>query len=203
MGQAREESRGVNLQKSSLLSCRLNIQILASHGIYLTHACIFSPDDACRIPCVPVVRCLCSSRSNHQHSLIIPQVDATVLEVGLGGAYDSTNIVSKPVVTGITALGIDHVSVLGATIKEIAWHKAGIYKVGLPLLTTVTVMNPTRQEGVPALTVEQPAEGTVVLKQVAEEKKASPTRNPAAASVLPSARLPASLWWIGYPRRMR
>ena len=36
----------------------------------------------------------------------------------------------KPVVTGITALGIDHVSVLGGTLKEIAWHKAGIYKVG-------------------------------------------------------------------------
>ncbi len=57
------------------------------------------------------------------------QVDATVLEVGVGGRYDSTNIVPKPVVTGITALGIDHVSILGKTLKEIAWQKAGIFKV--------------------------------------------------------------------------
>ena len=38
----------------------------------------------------------------------------------------------KPVVTGVTALGLDHVAVLGKTIEEIAWQKAGIYKVGLP-----------------------------------------------------------------------
>ena len=57
------------------------------------------------------------------------KVDATVLEVGVGGRYDSTNIVPKPIVTGITALGIDHVSVLGKTLKDIAWQKAGIFKV--------------------------------------------------------------------------
>lgn len=77
----------------------------------------------------------------------------------------------KPVVTGITALGIDHVVVLGTTIKEIAWHKAGIYKVGSPPPATAPVINPIRQEGVPALTVEQPEEGLAVLKQVAEERK--------------------------------
>jgi folylpolyglutamate synthase len=44
--------------------------------------------------------------------------------------YDSTNIVPKPIVTGITALGIDHVGVLGKTLKEIAWQKGGIFKVG-------------------------------------------------------------------------
>jgi folylpolyglutamate synthase/dihydropteroate synthase len=47
----------------------------------------------------------------------------------VGGAYDSTNIVPKPVVTGITALGLDHVLVLGRTLKEIAWQKGGIFKV--------------------------------------------------------------------------
>ena len=70
------------------------------------------------------------------------QVDAAVLEVGVGGAYDSTNIVPKPVVTGVTALGIDHVSVLGHTIAEIAWQKAGIYKVGFVLIVAVPVLNP-------------------------------------------------------------
>lgn len=58
-----------------------------------------------------------------------PQVDATILEVGVGGTYDSTNIVPSPIVTGVTALGIDHVFVLGKTIPEIATQKGGIYKV--------------------------------------------------------------------------
>ena len=69
------------------------------------------------------------------------QVDATILEVGVGGMYDSTNIVPKPVVTGVTALGLDHVSVLGKTIGEIAWQKAGIYKVALLLLAVVPVLS--------------------------------------------------------------
>jgi folylpolyglutamate synthase len=51
------------------------------------------------------------------------------LEVGVGGEYDSTNIIEKPIVCGITALGLDHVSVLGNTIDQIAWHKSGIIKV--------------------------------------------------------------------------
>jgi folylpolyglutamate synthase len=63
-------------------------------------------------------------------------VDATVLEVGVGGTYDSTNIVPKPVVTGITALGIDHVNVLGKTLGEIAWQKGGIFKVSGSLSTS-------------------------------------------------------------------
>jgi folylpolyglutamate synthase len=64
------------------------------------------------------------------HTFLELRVDATVLEVGVGGTYDSTNIVPKPVVTGITALGIDHVAVLGNTLSQIAWQKGGIYKVG-------------------------------------------------------------------------
>jgi len=65
------------------------------------------------------------------HVFLKMKVDATVLEVGVGGTYDSTNIVPRPVVTGITALGIDHVSVLGKTLEEIAWQKGGIFKVSL------------------------------------------------------------------------
>lgn len=55
--------------------------------------------------------------------------------MGIGGLYDSTNIVPRPVVTGITALGLDHTAVLGNTIEEIARNKAGIYKPGIPALT--------------------------------------------------------------------
>jgi len=58
-------------------------------------------------------------------------VDVAVIEVGIGGEYDCTNIIRKPVVTGITSLGLDHTSVLGNTISEIAWHKAGIMKRGV------------------------------------------------------------------------
>lgn len=57
------------------------------------------------------------------------KVDVAILEVGVGGEYDSTNIVENPIVCGITALGLDHVTVLGNTIDSIAWHKAGIIKV--------------------------------------------------------------------------
>ncbi|KAH9947242.1 Mur ligase [Amylocystis lapponica] len=90
------------------------------------------------------------------HAFLTLKVDATILEVGVGGRHDSTNIVPKPLVTGVSALGIDHVTTLGRTLKEIAWHKGGIYK-----------------EGVPALTVNQPDEGAEVLKQLATELKAS------------------------------
>ncbi|KAI0832486.1 FolC bifunctional protein [Trametes gibbosa] len=90
------------------------------------------------------------------HTFLELKVDATILEVGVGGRYDSTNIVPKPVVTGITALGLDHTAILGKTLKEIAWQKAGIFK-----------------EGAPALTVDQPDEGMIVLKEQAEELKAS------------------------------
>lgn len=62
------------------------------------------------------------------------KVDATILEVGIGGAGDSTNVVLKPVVTGITSLGMDHVAVLGGTIEAIAGQKAGIYKKDVPAL---------------------------------------------------------------------
>ena len=62
------------------------------------------------------------------HTYLSESVDCAIIECGIGGAYDSTNIIPKPAITGITSLGIDHVGVLGKTIEEIAWHKAGIMK---------------------------------------------------------------------------
>lgn len=61
--------------------------------------------------------------------------DATVLEVGLGGRLDSTNVVPRPVVTGIAQLALDHVAILGPTLRHIAAEKAGIAKRGVPLVT--------------------------------------------------------------------
>ncbi|WHU03912.1 bifunctional folylpolyglutamate synthase/dihydrofolate synthase [Sphingomonas sp. NIBR02145] len=61
--------------------------------------------------------------------------DALILEVGLGGRLDATNVVDRPAVTGIAQLGIDHQSFLGDTLEKIAAEKAGIAKPGVPLVT--------------------------------------------------------------------
>ena len=61
--------------------------------------------------------------------------DAAVLEVGLGGRLDSTNVVPEPLVTGIAELAMDHAAILGPTILHIAAEKAGIAKRGVPLVT--------------------------------------------------------------------
>ena len=55
-------------------------------------------------------------------------VDFVVLETGLGGLYDCTNIITKPLVSVITSIGYDHISILGETLPEIAYQKAGIIK---------------------------------------------------------------------------
>lgn len=92
------------------------------------------------------------------HAFMQEGVDTAIYEVGVGGEYDSTNIVEKPAATGITTLGIDHVYSLGHTLDKIAWHKAGIFKSGCP-----------------AFTVEQEPDAMPVLEQRAEDKGVSLT----------------------------
>ena len=58
------------------------------------------------------------------------QCDIVVLEVGLGGAFDATNVIDVPEVAVITNIGLDHTEVLGNTVEEIARTKAGIFKEG-------------------------------------------------------------------------
>lgn len=58
-----------------------------------------------------------------------------VLEVGLGGRYDATNVIEKPVVTAITGIDYDHTHILGKTLKKIAYDKAGIIKKGSTFFT--------------------------------------------------------------------
>ena len=57
-----------------------------------------------------------------------------ILETGLGGRLDSTNIIKTPVATVITGIGLDHTAQLGSTIAEIAEEKAGIIKPGCPVI---------------------------------------------------------------------
>ena len=61
--------------------------------------------------------------------------DIVVLEVGLGGALDSTNVIDPPECAVITALGLDHVKELGPTLADIAAAKAGIIKPGSPAVS--------------------------------------------------------------------
>ncbi|PZO91190.1 MAG: bifunctional folylpolyglutamate synthase/dihydrofolate synthase [Sphingomonas sanxanigenens] len=61
--------------------------------------------------------------------------DACVIEVGLGGRLDATNVIAHPAVCGIAQLGIDHQAFLGDTLAGIAAEKAGIARAGAPLVT--------------------------------------------------------------------
>ena len=58
--------------------------------------------------------------------------DVTLLETGLGGRLDATNVVAAPALTAITPISLDHQSFLGDTIAAIAVEKAGILKPGVP-----------------------------------------------------------------------
>jgi dihydrofolate synthase/folylpolyglutamate synthase len=65
------------------------------------------------------------------------RVDYAVIEVGLGGRLDATNVFPAPLVTVITNIGYDHVELLGPTLTHIAREKAGIIKPGVPCVTGV------------------------------------------------------------------
>ena len=82
-------------------------------------------------------------------------VDIAIIEVGLGGRLDSTNIIT-PEVSLITNIGYDHTDVLGSTLPEIASEKAGIIKTGIPVVVS-----------------EYQSETASVFEDVAKENKAS------------------------------
>ncbi len=81
--------------------------------------------------------------------------DLLVLEVGLGGRFDATNVVDRPVASAITSISFDHMEFLGDTLAKIAFEKAGIIKPGAPCITGA-----------------QPPEVTGVLAEVAAERNA-------------------------------
>ncbi|GBF10824.1 MAG: bifunctional folylpolyglutamate synthase/dihydrofolate synthase [Tepidibacillus sp.] len=89
-----------------------------------------------------------------QYFATIAYPDVVVWETGLGGRLDSTNVV-HPIVSVITNVGYDHMNLLGDTIKEIAWEKAGIIKPGVPVISGV-----------------EDEEALQVIKEMAASKKA-------------------------------
>ncbi|MEL7658549.1 MAG: Mur ligase family protein, partial [Bacillota bacterium] len=64
-------------------------------------------------------------------------IDFLILEVGLGGIGDSTNMVSRPIASVITSISFDHMEYLGDTLEKIAIEKAGIIKPGIPVIFNV------------------------------------------------------------------
>ena len=83
------------------------------------------------------------------------QVDVAIMEVGMGGLLDSTNV-CQPILTGITTIGLDHVALLGDSLEAIAEQKAGIIKQGIPLVTGYIV-----------------PEALAVIDQIAKAKQAT------------------------------
>jgi dihydrofolate synthase/folylpolyglutamate synthase len=89
--------------------------------------------------------------------------DVVVLETGMGGRLDATNV-APPRVAVITSIGLDHMQFLGGTLREIAWEKAGIIKPGVPVVTgplpeeAAAVMGQVAAErGAPLIEVREPA----------------------------------------------
>lgn len=89
--------------------------------------------------------------------------DAVVLECGLGGRYDATNIIT-PVLSVITTVSLDHKSILGDTVEQVAREKCGIIKEGIPVVSyprkkSSCVFNPQREEVIS------------ILKEVSQSKQ--------------------------------
>jgi len=103
------------------------------------------------------------------------QPDYSIIEVGLGGRLDATNL-SDPAISVITRIGYDHLKVLGNTLTEIAGEKAGIMR-----------------EGRPVVIGEQEPEALAALKRTARESGASLVRAPSVVSVLSVRFVPSGI----------
>lgn len=68
--------------------------------------------------------------------------EVVVLEVGMGGRYDSTNVIDEALLSVFTGVALDHIAFLGDTVEKIAAEKAGIIKEGCPVLSAVTECGP-------------------------------------------------------------
>ena len=103
------------------------------------------------------------------------QCDYAVMEVGLGGRYDSTNVIPAPEVCVITSVSLDHTKILGDTIEQIAAEKAGILKQGSVCVTTTrqdptalsVICNTAEQQGC-ALTVANTEAAQVISESLTE-----------------------------------
>ena len=84
------------------------------------------------------------------------RVDYAIIECGLGGLYDCTNVIEKPTLCAITSIGLDHTEILGNTLEDIAFQKAGIIKEGVPVVVNSAI----------------DAKALRIIEEVAKEKNA-------------------------------
>ena len=105
------------------------------------------------------------------------KADVAVIETGMGGRLDSTNVI-KPKVVGITNLSFDHQKQLGNTIEEIAKEKAGIFKPGVPIVTVQQDPNAMRVLKAQAAAVKAPFSVTGVDIDFSHRFETSPEHGP-------------------------
>jgi dihydrofolate synthase/folylpolyglutamate synthase len=86
--------------------------------------------------------------------------DVALLEVGLGGRFDATNVIARPAVTAITPVSLDHQHFLGDTVAEIAFEKAGILKQGVP-----AVIAPQEPQGMAVIEARAREVGAPLYRQ--------------------------------------
>ena len=91
-------------------------------------------------------------------------VDIAIIETGLGGRYDATNTINKPILSVITSISLDHTDRLGTTFEQIAFEKAGIIKENSTVVTSIsnngfeTIKQVANDKNSDLLTVETPIE---------------------------------------------
>ncbi len=87
------------------------------------------------------------------------EVDLAIFEAGLGGRFDATNVFPRPLATAVVSVGLDHTHLLGDTLAQIAWEKAGIARPEVPLISGPL-----------------PEEAAAALEKTARERGALPWR---------------------------
>lgn len=101
--------------------------------------------------------------------------DFAVIEVGLGGRFDATNILISPEVCVITSISLDHTKILGDTLPQIAFEKCGIIKNGVPVVTSqnqktevMSVISETAKAKKCGLTVTEPKKAKIIRDKLGE-----------------------------------
>ncbi|KAJ9132133.1 hypothetical protein NKR19_g9401 [Coniochaeta hoffmannii] len=100
-------------------------EAFAKHFFDIWHALIENCDGLDNMPGYLQLLALLSVRV-FEHE----RVDLAIYEVHAGGRKDATNFFNRPVACGFSIIGLDHVDILGPTVKHVAWHKSGIMKPG-------------------------------------------------------------------------
>ncbi|KAF9082851.1 hypothetical protein BGX23_012027, partial [Mortierella sp. AD031] len=131
-----------------------------------------------------------SSPSSSPTSSSSSKVDIAIIEVGVGGRLDATNIVPRPKVCVIASIGMDHAGLLGSTIEEVAFEKAGIIKAGSPVVVAPQVEG----EKVYRVIQEKAAQLTHLPDQIIRVQPATWLNKDEAAKLTPPS--PVGRWAV-------